>query len=497
MIRRLPPYFKDLLASLKDAGLLEAAAGDTDIQISHLAHDSRDVRPDTCFVAVPGFQVDGHLFIDKAVYHGATAVIAERPLEEAIPDLRAFAQVSNARAALAEVAAAFFNHPTRNGLNVVGITGTNGKSTIASVLYHAFTHIYGSAGLIGTIETRVGERVLPSAQTTPDPVRLQRLFAEMLDEDIRHAAMEVSSHALDQHRVGATRFSVGVFTNLTHEHLDYHETFEKYAEAKALLFRQSDAAVINADDSAGGTMLEAASGDILTFGTSAKADIRFRIIENALSGLVMEIDGHRKSFRLAGRFNASNLAAAYGVLRINGFGAEEALDALAEAPPVAGRLEVLPESIHGTTVIVDYAHTPDALENILQTVSEMKPESGQVTLVFGCGGDRDAAKRPVMGRIAENLADRVVVTSDNPRTEDPDTIIDDILVGMERTPFLIEPDRRSAINAAVREAGNEDVIVIVGKGHETYQIVGREHLEFDDVDVARNALQSRLTTKPS
>lgn len=497
MIRRLPPYFKDLLASLKDAGLLATASGDTDIQISHLAHDSRDVRPDTCFVAIPGFQVDGHLFIDKAVYHGATAVIAERPLEEAIPDLRAFARVSNARAALAEVAAAFFNHPTRNGLNVVGITGTNGKTTIATLLHHAFSGLYGSAGLIGTIESRVGDRVLPSTQTTPDPIFLQRLFAEMLDEDIRHAAMEVSSHALDQHRVGATCFSVGVFTNLTHEHLDYHETIEKYAETKAKLFRQSNAAVINVDDPASGTMLDAASGNILTFGTSERADIRFRIADNIISGLVLDIDGHRKSFRLVGRFNASNLAAAYGVLRINGFGVGEALDALAEAPPVAGRLEILPESVESTTVIVDYAHTPDALENILQTIQEMKPKDARLTIVFGCGGDRDTAKRPVMGRIAEQIADQVVLTSDNPRTEDPDRIMADVLAGMERRPYLVERDRRTAINTAIREAADIDIIVITGKGHETYQIVGREHLEFDDVDVARNALQSRLTTKPS
>jgi UDP-N-acetylmuramoyl-L-alanyl-D-glutamate--2,6-diaminopimelate ligase len=504
-----PLPFEHLLAPIRQAGLLEAAAGDLQTPIGHLAHDSRLARPGTCFFALPGALADGHAFIDAAVQRGATAVVCERPPDAPLPELRAIAHVSNARAAMAEVAAVFYGRPSE-ALRLLGVTGTNGKTTVSYLLHEALTALGEKAGLIGTIEVRSGGGASGATHTTPDALALNDLLATMVANGCSSCAIEVSSHALDQHRVRGQRFDVAVFTNLTHDHLDYHGSVEAYRAAKAMLFASlgsESTAIVNRDDPSWPFMVENTAAKVVTFGRAASgeadthsstaADIVYRIDRNLATGLRLAIDGSEpRRFRLAGAFNAANLAAAYATLRAIGYGQAETLDALAEAPPVPGRLETIRPSdvggdASGPIVVVDYAHTPDALDNVLQTVREMVPAGGALAVVFGCGGDRDRAKRPVMGRLAAELADRVILTNDNPRTENPATILAEIAGGMPSPPDGVYLDRTDAIRAAIDAAGPQDVVVIAGKGHETYQIVGTERRHFDDRETTRDLLRLR------
>lgn len=505
MSRRPPQPFEHLLPPLRAAGLLVEAAGHLEAPVASLSHDSRAVEPQACFFALVGDGVDGHLFLDKAVQHGATTAVCERPLEEAPAGLRAVARVTDARAALAEAAAVFFGRPSR-ALRLIGVTGTNGKTTVSHLLYHALGALGVCAGLIGTIEVRVGPRVRPATLTTPDALALNAWLAEMADEGCEACAMEVSSHALAQQRVRALEFAAAVFTNLTHEHLDYHGSFEAYAAAKAKLFRElppGAVAVVNRDDPAWETMMRASRARLVTYGRADREpparslrDVAFSVEHNSISGLRLRLDGATRAFRLGGAFNAANLAAAYATLRELGYGQAETLDALAAAPPVPGRLQALRPAdagveAPGPIAVIDYAHTPDALENVLRTVREMLPPGGAVHLVFGCGGDRDRAKRPAMGRIAAQLADSVTLTNDNPRTEDPQAILAEIIAGMPRPPDRVEPDRAAAIGAAIAAAAEDDIVVVAGKGHETYQVVGAARRHFDDREEALAALRRR------
>ncbi|MDX1532051.1 MAG: UDP-N-acetylmuramoyl-L-alanyl-D-glutamate--2,6-diaminopimelate ligase [Rhodothermales bacterium] len=492
-----PIPFSRLLEPLRAAGLLVDAAGDTQTPIDALAHDSRRVEPGTCFFAISGAQADGHLFLDKAVQHGATAAVCERPPEADLPGLAAVARVTDARAALAEAAGVFFGRPSQ-ALRLAGITGTNGKTTTAFLLHHLLQSLGETAGLIGTVEVRIGAEALTATHTTPDALELNRLLRRMADAGCTACAMEVSSHALEQERVRGQRFAAAVFTNLTHEHLDYHGTFEAYRAAKAKLFDSLGAdatAVVNRDDPNWDAMVGGTSARVVTYGAASgagPADVRFGILDNRLDGLRLRLDGAERRFRLAGTFNAYNLAAAYATARALGYAQPETLDALAEAPPVPGRLETI-RAEGGPIAVVDYAHTPDALENVLRTVREMKPEGGRVLCVFGCGGDRDRQKRPVMGRIAEALADRVVLTNDNPRTEGPEQILREIQGGMERPDAAaVVTDRAAAIRQAVSESAAGDVVVVAGKGHETYQVIGRDTRHFDDREVVRQAFAARI-----
>jgi UDP-N-acetylmuramoyl-L-alanyl-D-glutamate--2,6-diaminopimelate ligase len=499
--RRDPVSLEQLLAPIREAGLLLEAHGDLQTPIAQLSHDSRAVEPGACFFALTGAEADGHLFFDKAVYHGATAAVCERLPEDDLPGLRAVVRVTDARAALAEAASVFFGQPSR-ALRLIGITGTNGKTTVAFLLHHALQSLGWKTGMIGTVEIRIGDRVVEATHTTPDTVALNALLDEMVATSCAACVMEVSSHALAQERVRGQRFSVGVFTNLTHDHLDYHGSFEAYGAAKARLFTGLDAdaaAVVNRDDPAWNLMVRGTPAGVVTYGRASHghhspsgvdAEIAFSIEENAISGLRLRIDGESRRFRLAGAFNAYNLVAAYGTLRALGVGRAEAFDALEDAPPVPGRLEtLLPEHGTGPVAVVDYAHTPDALENVLRTVRDMLPRGGHLAVVFGCGGDRDRFKRPLMGHIAEELADRVYLTSDNPRTEDPDAILRDVATGMTRQQATIIPDRAEAIREAVAAATPADVVVVAGKGHEPYQIVGHEKRPFDDREHVRAALK--------
>jgi UDP-N-acetylmuramoyl-L-alanyl-D-glutamate--2,6-diaminopimelate ligase len=457
--------------------------------IEHLTDDSRAVEPNGAFVAVRGTTTDGHSFIDNAIANGARLVVCEAvpgAVRERFPAV-VFATVSDARVALAEMAAALYDDPA-DALRLVGITGTNGKTTVAFLVHHLLEALGETTGLLSTVEVRTGAETTTTNLTTPGPIELQRTLRRMVENDCTACAMEVSSHALDQKRVHGLDFAIGIFTNLTADHLDYHGTPRAYRQAKKTLFDglSADAtALYNADDEAGSQMVADTEAATVSFAFDREADIRPEIRESRVDGLRLAIGGCERTFRLAGRFNAYNLAAAYGTGRVLGHNAEPVLDALAEAPPVPGRFEQLTFE-DGPTVVVDYAHTPDALENVLRAVRDTAPAEATLWCVFGCGGDRDPSKRGTMGRIAEQLADRVLVTSDNPRTEEPKAIMNDIRRGVDRPDemdWIV--DREEAIQAAAERAEPGDVVLIAGKGHETYQTIGTDTRPFDDRKMAR------------
>ena len=477
---------------LDESGLrtnVAAGPGLDAIEVEHLTADSGEVVRGGAFVAVRGTAADGHGYIEAAVENGARLVVCEA-VPEAVGDrvpAATVVQVRDTRAALAEMAAALYDDPA-DALRMVGVTGTNGKTTVAFLLHYLLDALGETAGLLSTIEVRTGAETIDAALTTPGPAALQRILRRMVDDGCTACAMEVSSHALDQARVHGIDYEVGIFTNLTVDHLDYHGTPRAYRQAKKRLFDglgPDATALYNADDEAGAAMVADTAATPVSFGLEQAADIPVEVLENGIDGLRLSVDGRERTVRLAGRFNAYNVAAAYGTGRALGHDADAVLDALAEAPPVPGRFEQVAVQ-GGPTVIVDYAHTPDALDRLLQTVRTMVPAGTTLWCVFGCGGDRDATKRRTMGSIAEQRADRVVVTSDNPRTEEPESILNDIRRGVSRPAemhWIVE--RAAAIRTAADEAGPDDVVVIAGKGHETHQLVGTDKRPFDDHTIAR------------
>ncbi len=482
----------------RERGLLEETIRGTDapaldsVAIGHLADDSRAVEPGGGFVAIRGVDADGHSFIGMAVEKGARLVVCE-----AVPDRArerypgtVFARVTDTRVALAEAAAAFYDDPA-DALRLVGVTGTNGKTTVAYLVHHLLEALGEPAGLLSTIEVRTGAERTKLDLTTPGPLKLHRTLRQMVEAGCTACAMEVSSHALDQRRVHGLDYEVAIFSNLSVDHLNYHGTPEAYRAAKKTLFDDlgpGATALYNADDEAGPTMVTDTEAATVSFALDRPADIEVSVLESRIDGLRLQIDGRERSFRLAGRFNAYNLAAAYGAGRAlsrTPSGPDAVLDALAAAPSVPGRFEPL-RFDDGTTVVVDYAHTPDALANILQAVRDAKPDDAMLWCVFGCGGDRDPSKRSSMGRIAEQRADRAIVTSDNPRTESPVSILDDIRDGVRRPEAMRWiVDREEAIQAAADAAAPGDVVVIAGKGHETTQTIGTDTCPFDDRKIAR------------
>jgi UDP-N-acetylmuramoyl-L-alanyl-D-glutamate--2,6-diaminopimelate ligase len=458
--------------------------------LSHLTDDSRRVRPNGAFVAIDGTDVDGHRFIPNAIAAGATLVVCEHLPAEArtrFPSVR-FLQIDDTRRGVADLAAAVYQNPS-DALRMLGVTGTNGKTTVAFLLHYLLTALGETPGLLSTIDVRIGSRSTDAALTTPGAIALQRTLRTMVNAGGTACAMEVSSHALDQHRVRRVAYDVALFTNLTPEHLDYHGTLDAYRNAKKRLFDglgPDATAVVNADDDAHVALTADTDASVVTYGLRGDATFQGAIEANTLRGLRMALDGHVQTFRLAGTFNAYNLLAAYGAGRALGYDASTVRDALADAPPVPGRFETLAFD-DGPTVVVDYAHTPDALDNVLRALRATAPPNAALWCVFGCGGDRDASKRSTMGRIAETHADHVLVTSDNPRTEDPQRILYDIRRGM-RAPDAARwiLDREDAIATAARHAAPGDVVLIAGKGHESHQIVGDEKRPFDDRAVARS-----------
>jgi UDP-N-acetylmuramoyl-L-alanyl-D-glutamate--2,6-diaminopimelate ligase len=485
---------------MKLAGLLQdvpviATTGDANPDITAIAADSRVVKPGALFVAIPGLQTDGAKFIDAAISKGASAIVAESAPRPDVPSV----QVADARAALAQLAANFYGRPAEK-LSIAGVTGTSGKTTTAKMLESIFDATGEAVGLIGTIEYRAGEERLVADRTTPDAVVLQEWFAKMAEAGVRHAVMEVSSHALALKRTHGVHFAAAVFTNLSRDHFDFHKDFEDYFAAKKILFDQIDrtkrTAVVNADDEYGARLAGELGPAAMTFGRGPGADIRpsddFEISVRGLRGVVHTPDGdvHVES-NLLGAPNLANWMAAIGAALVVGIPIDRIEAGIWNLDSVRGRFERVPVADGGPTVIVDYAHKPDALEKLLHAVRDLAGDK-RVSILIGCGGDRDKGKRPQMGEIASRLADRVILTSDNPRSEKPEAILDDMERGIAGAKnYERIADRREAIARAVASASGEDVIVIAGKGHETYQVVGDRVVHFDDREEAELALRKR------
>lgn len=479
---------KDILYKVR----IEQVVGSTNTAIEHIVFDSRKVTAFSAFVATRGTQVDGHAYIAKAVELGAVAIICEE-LPSDLKEGVTYVRVQSAAEALGQLAANFHDSPAKK-LKLVGITGTNGKTSTATLLFRLFRALGYKCGLISTVEIRIGQRTIPSTHTTPDAVRLNELLAEMVAEKVTHCFMEVSSHSVVQERIAGLHFAAGVFTNITHDHLDYHGTFAEYIKAKKRFFDQLPAsafALVNADDVNSAVMLQNTKASKHSYAVRSMADHRARIVENQLTGLHLNIDGHDVYARLIGEFNASNLLAVYTTATLMGEAPLNVLTALSDLEPPRGRFQLV-RSTSGIIGIVDYAHTPDALKNVLSTINEVCGDNEQVIIVVGCGGDRDRGKRPVMARIATELSSHVVLTSDNPRSEEPMAILEEMRSGVaanDQHRVWVNVDRREAIRQAVGMAKPGDVVLLAGKGHETYQeIQGVKH-PFDDVAVLKETLE--------
>lgn len=468
-----------------------AAQGDLQREISGVNMDSRQVKPGDLFVAVKGTQTDGHAYIAKAIELGATAILQSNPIPADAPKDIAFVQVADTEDAVGSVATQFYGDPTSK-LRLVGVTGTNGKTTIATVLYRMFRSLGYKCGLCSTVCNYIDGRAIEADHTTPDPITLNKLLAQMVEDGCDYAFMECSSHAIHQKRIGGLRFVGGIFTNLTRDHLDYHKTFENYRDAKKAFFDmlpKGAFAITNADDKNGMIMVQNTQATVRTYSTRTMADYKGRILEESIEGMLLDMDGCEVSVQFVGRFNVSNLLAVYGAAQMLGQTREETLRVLSTLKPVNGRFEAI-RSPKGFSAVVDYAHTPDALENVLVAINEIVNGRGKVITVCGAGGNRDKGKRPLMAQEAAKRSDRVIITSDNPRFEEPQEIINDMLAGldaeaMQKTISIC--DRREAIRAAAMMAQPGDVILVAGKGHEPYQdIKGVKH-HFDDHEEIKKA----------
>ena len=465
-------------------------SGDTKKDITGVNLDSRLVEPGGLFVAVKETQADGHAYIGKAVEKGAAAVVCETWPEQLAEGV-AYVQVKDSGSAVGRLATAFYGDPTSK-MELVGVTGTNGKTTIATLLYNMFRAFGYKCGLCSTVCNYIDGEAIPTEHTTPDPVTLNRLLGRMADEGCKYAFMEVSSHAVAQHRIAGLKFAGGIFTNLTRDHLDYHKTFENYRDAKKAFFDglpKGAFAVTNADDRNGMVMVQNTKASVKTYSLRAAADFKAKVLEESFEGMYLEINGREVSVPFIGRFNVSNLLAVYAAAICMGRQPEDVLVALSTLHPVNGRFETL-RSPEGVTAIVDYAHTPDALANVLSTINEIQKHRGEVITVCGAGGNRDKGKRPLMAQEAVKGSDRVVITSDNPRFEEPQDIINDMLAGLDKNQMrkvVSIADRREAIRTACMMAQPGDVVLVAGKGHEDYQEVKGVKHHFDDHEVIREA----------
>lgn len=467
--------------------------GDTDVDITGVDIDSRRVEKGHLFVAIPGTVTDGHKFIPKATELGAAAVLCEKMPEE--QDARVtYIMVASTEDAVGKVATLFYGDPSRK-LKLVGVTGTNGKTTIATLLYNMFRKFGHKCGLLSTVCNYIEDEAIPTDHTTPDPIELNRLLAQMVEAGCEYAFMECSSHAIAQKRIGGLKFAGGLFTNLTRDHLDYHKTFENYRDAKKAFFDNLDKdafAITNADDKNGMIMVQNCKAQIKTYSTRTMADFKAKLIECHFEGMYLDINGKEVGVQFIGKFNVSNLLAVYGAAVMLGKKPEDILLILSTLKSVSGRLEPI-HSPEGYTAIVDYAHTPDALENVLNAIHEVLNGKGKVITVCGAGGNRDKGKRPIMAQEAVKQSDKVIITSDNPRFEEPQDIINDMLAGLDQKQMkkvLSIVDRREAIRTACMLAEKGDVILIAGKGHEDYQdIKGVKH-HFDDKEVVKEIFNS-------
>lgn len=474
---------QELLKGIKSLAII----GDTDVDITGVNIDSRKISNGHAFVAMKGTQVDGHQFIPKAIELGAKAILCE-DMPEDRTDGVTYVQVASTAEAVGKLATAFYGYPSKK-LKLVGVTGTNGKTTIATLLYNMFRKMGHRCGLLSTVCNYIEDEVLPADHTTPDAIELNELLAKMVDAGCEYVFMECSSHAIAQRRIGGLTFTGALFTNLTRDHLDYHGTFENYRNAKKMFFDdlpKSAFAITNADDKNGMFMVQNTKATIKTYSMERMADFRARIIEMHFAGMYLNVDGNDVGVQFIGKFNVSNLLAVYGAARMLGKQPEEILVTLSTLHSVSGRLEPI-QSPEGVTAIVDYAHTPDALTNVLNAIHEVD-KTGQIITVCGAGGNRDKGKRPLMAQEAVKQSDRVIITSDNPRFEEPQDIINDMLAGLntqQMKKVVSIADRREAIKTACMLAKKGDVVLVAGKGHENYQeIKGVKH-HFDDREVIR------------
>ena len=480
---------KELLTNIVPLNVI----GSTEVEITGINIDSRRIADGHIFVAIKGTQVDGHNFIGKALDLGAVAVLCETMPADQKAGVT-YVQVKSTEDAVGRVATLFYGNPSKK-LRLVGVTGTNGKTTIATLLYNMFRRMGHKCGLLSTVCNYIEDEPIPASHTTPDPIELNALLARMVDAGCEYAFMECSSHAIAQKRIGGLNFAGGIFTNLTRDHLDYHKTFENYRDAKKAFFDglpKTAFALTNADDKNGMVMLQNTKAQKKTYSTRSMADFRARILECHFEGMYLEIDGHEVGVQFIGKFNVSNLLAVYGAAVLLGKKPEDILVVMSTLKSVSGRLEPI-HSPEGFTAIVDYAHTPDALENVLNAIHEVLNGKGRVITVCGAGGNRDKGKRPLMAQEAVRQSDRVIITSDNPRFEEPQDIINDMLAGLnaqQMKKVLSIADRREAIRTAAMMAQKGDVILIAGKGHEDYQeIKGVKH-HFDDREVVREIFAS-------
>jgi len=475
---------KDILYSVT----LTSVKGTTDVNANAIVFDSRKANENSIFVAIKGTAVDGHDFISSVIEKGCKIIVAEQEVE--VSDEVTLIVTDNTQKALAIMATNFYDHPSAK-LKLVGVTGTNGKTTTTTLLFNLFSKLGHKCGLLSTVVNKIGDKDIVATHTTPDPVALNELLNQMVEEGCTHCFMEVSSHAVHQHRITGLKFTGGVFTNITHDHLDYHKTFQEYIRVKKTFFDNLpvDAfSLVNVDDKNGMVMLQNTKASKYSFALKSPADFKVKVLENQFSGLVLNLCGTEVWSRLIGDFNAYNLVAVYAVSELLGEDKLEVLTVLSNLESVEGRFQYT-TSDKGITAIVDYAHTPDALENVLKTIDNIRTKNETVYTVVGCGGDRDKAKRPKMAGIACEMSDKVIITSDNPRSEDPKVIIEEMMEGVEGLHFkktLSIEDREQAIKTAVSMAEKGDIILIAGKGHEKYQeIKGVKH-HFDDMETVTN-----------
>ncbi|WP_138482483.1 UDP-N-acetylmuramoyl-L-alanyl-D-glutamate--2,6-diaminopimelate ligase [Dyadobacter bucti] len=469
----------DILTGIADATII----GSPDVPVKNIIIDSRRVLPGSLFVALRGTQTDGHQFIGTATETGASAILCEE-LPQQTSDNVTYVVVPDSAAAMGQIASAFYGHPSRK-LTLVGVTGTNGKTSVATFLFQLFRALGYRCGLLSTVQNQIEDEVIPSTHTTPDSVALNQLLAKMLEKGCSHVFMEVSSHAVSQHRIAGLHFAGGIFTNITHDHLDFHKTFDNYIKAKKGFFDQlpkSAFALVNVDDRRGTVMVQNTKAKVETYSLQTLASFKGKIISDTLTGMHMEINQQEVWFRVIGRFNAYNLLSVYGAALLLGEKAESVLTELSNLKSPPGRFEQF-HSADNVVGIVDYAHTPDALENVLETINHLRHGNEKVITIVGCGGNRDAEKRPKMAAIACKYSNRVILTSDNPRYEEPMDILEQMRKGVPPLDYkktVVIEDRREAIKKAGEEANPEDIILIAGKGHENYQeIKGVKH-HFDD-----------------
>jgi UDP-N-acetylmuramoyl-L-alanyl-D-glutamate--2,6-diaminopimelate ligase len=480
---------KEILERIKIAEML----GKSDIEVEELCFDSRKAGKGSAFVAVKGTKTDGHEFINEVIEKGCKAVVCER-FPDRIQKGITYARVDNTAGALGIMASAFYSYPSEK-LNLVGVTGTNGKTTIATLLHELFRKSGYKAGLLSTIRNLVNDDPSASTHTTPDAIAINSLLSVMVKAGCSHCFMEVSSHAIDQKRTEGLKFRGGVFTNLTHDHLDYHGDFRNYLRAKKLFFDrlpETAFALVNNDDRNGMVMVQNTKAEIQTYSLKSVSDYKCRILETHIDGMLLKIDSRELWTGLIGEFNAYNLLAVYGTAVLLGLDEEKILTMMSGFKPVIGRAQAVTSS-GGITAVVDYAHSPDALENILMTVNKIRKGSGKIITVVGAGGDRDKTKRPLMGKIAAVNSDKVILTSDNPRSEVPEDIIDDMRRGISKnlTDKVISiTDRREAIKTAFMLADKGDIILVAGKGHETYQEIKGKKYHFDDMEIINELMKN-------